>query len=372
MTPRKGETIEQFRARDAAKKREKWQILRRTTNATGDLVSETTRPIPTLKPQRIPGPATIKFETSVYDREGNVDRQFVRTEPALVAREALWEAISTELRNTLPRVEPIPAPAPSDGASLLTTYPIGDHHLGMLAWPPETDEPWDIEIAENLLTRAMRNLVDRAPVSQYGLVAVLGDFFHYDSFQAVTPKNRNLLDSDTRFPKMIASGIDLVRNVIAFALEKHQTVRVIIETGNHDEATSVFLALSLAAIYENEPRVLVDISPKHFHYLQFGKVLIGTHHGHNVKLQDLPLLMAVDCPEAWGASVYRYWYTGHVHHYQAKSIQGCIVESFGVLGPKDAYSAQLGYRQTREMKAITYHKEYGKVSELIVNPQMLE
>src|ERR1700676_79711 len=99
---------------------QKWQTVRRTTNASGNLVSETKKPQPTLKPKKIKGAQTTKFITTVYDREGKADRQFVRTEPALVAREALWETISAGLRDSLPRVEPTPAPILGDGADLLT------------------------------------------------------------------------------------------------------------------------------------------------------------------------------------------------------------------------------------------------------------
>jgi hypothetical protein len=254
----------------------------------------------------------------------------------------------------------------------LTAYPVGDHHLGMLAWTPETGAPYDINIGEQLLFKAMTNLVARSPDSDIALIAVLGDFFHYDSFRAETPKSRNLLDSDTRFPKMIAAGIRTIRHAISLALTKHQRVHVIIETGNHDEATSIFLALSLADTYENEPRVSVDVSPRNCHFFHFGKTLIGVHHGDKIKLADLPLIMATDQPAAWGITQWRYWLTGHVHHYQAKEILGCVVESFGILPPPDAWGTQQGHRPARTMKAITYHKDFGEVSRLTVNPQMLE
>ena len=370
---RKDETIEEARARHAAnRRRQRWEVKQRTINAEGKVVSETQRPRPTLKPQKVAGPATIKFTTTVYDRDGRPDRQFVREEPEKVAREALWNAISAELRKDLPPVEPIPAPAPGDGAHLLTTYPVGDHHLGMLAWPPETGAPYDVAISEALLTKAMTNLVARAPASDTALIAILGDFFHYDSFDTVTPKGRNQLDSDTRYPKMIQAGLRVVHTAIRLALQKHQDVHVIVESGNHDPATSIFLALSLADKYADEPRVHIDTSPRNCHYFIFGKVLLGTHHGDKIKGADLPMIMARDQAAAWGITEWRYWYVGHVHHADVKEIMGVLVETFGILAPGDAYSNEEGYRPVRMMKAITYHKDFGEVSRLIVNPQMLE
>ena len=371
MTRRVNETQEEYNARER-EYRKGWRTRQRTVRANGDVVSEVQVPKPTLKPRKIAGPATIKFTTTVYDRDGNPDRQFVREEPEKIAREALWETISAELRKDLPRLEPIPAPSPAGGEHLLTTYPIGDHHLGMLAWPPETGDAWDLDLAEVTLVKAMRNLVNRAPESDTALVAILGDFFHYDSFQAVTPTNRNLLDSDTRYPKMIAAGLRLVHNVIDLALSKHKEVYVIVETGNHDPATSIFLALALSDKYENEHRVHVDISPRNCHYFIFGKVLLGTHHGDKIKAEALPMIMARDQAPAWGATEYRYWYIGHVHHQAVKEIMGTLVETFGVLGPGDAYCIQEGYRSMRSMKAITYHKDFGEVGRMTVTPQMLE
>lgn len=373
MTPEARERKREYeRSPEYRVKRRRWRTTQRTLGPNGELRSKTQRPEPTLVPQEVPGPATIKFATTVYDREGKPDRQFVRVEPDKVAKEAAWRAMADELRKDLPRLDPIPAPAPLHHTSLLTVYPIGDHHLGMLSWPPETGAAYDMAIGEALLTNAMTNLVYRAPPSDTALIAVLGDFFHYDSFETITPKGRNLLDSDTRFPKMIAAGIRLIHRAISLALQKHQKVHVIIEIGNHDTSTSIFLALALADKYENERRVSVDISPRNCHFLVFGSVLIGTHHGDKIKLDDLPLIMATDRPADWGRTKWRYWLTGHVHHYQAKEIMGCVVESFGILAPSDAWGTQQGHRPARTMKAITYHKDYGEVDRMTVNPQMLE
>ena len=82
--------------------------------------------------------------------------------------------------------------------------------------------------------------------------------------------------------------------------------------------------------------------------------------------------MATDMPVEWGETQYRYWYTGHQHKDRVLEVMGTHVEQFGILAPGDAYSRNEGYRAGRSMKAITYHKDYGEVSRLIVNPMMLE
>jgi hypothetical protein len=179
-----------------------------------------------------------------------------------------------------------------------------------------------------------------------------------------------MLDSDTRYPKMVRAAIRSMRYMIESAARRHGEVRVIVEIGNHDLSSSIFMMECLHNIYENDPRIVVDTSPAHYHYFDFGKCLIGVHHGHGTKMTNLPLLMATDRPELWGRTEYRYWWTGHVHHDQMKEFNGCKVESFRVLAPSDAWASQKGYRAGQDMKSIILHREYGEVARNTVNPSM--
>jgi hypothetical protein len=237
---------------------------------------------------------------------------------------------------------------------------MGDPHLGMLAWPAETGNAFDLAIAERNLFAAVDRLVDLAPRTQKALIENLGDFFHADNKNSTTTKGTRL-DTDGRWPKVLATGIKLMRRVIDRALQKHEHVTVINEIGNHDDHTSIVLSIALAQFYEHEPRVSIDTSPQSFHWYRFGKCLIGTHHGHNVKLTDLPGVMAVDQAKAWGETEHRYWHVGHVHHDALKELPGCTVETFRTLAGKDAWHAGQGYRAGRDMKLIVLHKDHGEV-----------
>jgi hypothetical protein len=127
-------------------------------------------------------------------------------------------------------------------------------------------------------------------------------------------------------------------------------------------------------VYENEPRITIDTSPMHYHYFHFGQCLVGVHHGHGTKMQNLPLIMAADQPELWGETKYRYWWTGHIHSSKtlaSEDFAGCSVESFRVLPPVDAWARQKGYRSPRDMKSIILHNEYGEVARNTVTPEMI-
>jgi hypothetical protein len=241
----------------------------------------------------------------------------------------------------------------------------------MLAWSEETGgESYDLSRSEQLLADASQRLIEVCPPSEQCLIAFLGDFLHYDSYAAVTPMHKNLLDADGRFPKMVKVAVRMVRHMISAALARHGNVRVIFEKGNHDPASAAFMTILLGCLYENEPRVSVDTSPQHYHYFEFGRVLIGTHHGDKAKPQQLPAIMATDQPEAWGRTSCRLWLTGHVHHEAVKEYPGCNVETLGVLPPADAYAASNGYRSRQSMKAIVFHREHGEVERHTVNPSM--
>lgn len=342
-------------------------------DASGNLLKEYVTSVPERAQHKPLDGAVLSRRSALVDAEGNIIQQWLIEKPEDRAKQEQWGAIAAELLAPIARAPWIEAPL-SVNYDLLTAYPIGDHHLGMLSWKHETGDSYDIDIGENLLMGAVDDLVARSPASYTGLVVILGDYMHYDGFEAVTPTNRNLLDADGRYPKMVSAGLRLARRMIDRAAAKHEIVRVIVEIGNHDPSCAIFLMIALANIYENNPRVVIDTSPKHFHYYEHGLCLIGTHHGHGraAKAEQLPLIMAADQPEAWGRTKYRYWWTGHVHHQSVKDFAGVSVESFRILPPGDAYAANEGYRAPRDMKAIVLHKQHGEVARMIVNPSMLK
>jgi hypothetical protein len=319
----------------------------------------------------VPDGFHVKGISTLYDRNGDMAAQWVKSNIDAERQDQIFREAIAAMAEKLPRVKPVAAPKLSS-EQLMACYPIGDHHLGMLSWEPETGADYDLAIAESLLASCSDHLIDALPPCREAVIAVLGDFLHYDSFESVTPASRNQLDADSRFPKMVRAAIRSLRRMIDRAVTRHLHVRVIVEVGNHDISSSIFLMECLANLYEKEPRVTVDTSPRHFHYFRFGKCLVGTHHGHGVKAEKLPLVMAADRAEDWGQTEYRYWWTGHIHHDSVKEIEGCRVESFRVLAPQDAWAANKGYRAGRDMKGIVLHKDYGEVARHIVNPAMVK
>jgi hypothetical protein len=301
--------------------------------------------------------------------DGEVKLRWIKSAADAETRALQLRDAILQIGEEMPRAKKAKAPRGTDD-DLLCIYPIGDPHIGMHAWGKETGQDFDIKIAEQNLIAAVDALVELAPPAKHALVINLGDFFHADSSAATTTRGTRV-DVDTRWAKVLAVGVRIMRRIIDRALEQHEHVTVICEIGNHDDQSSQMLALCLEQYYEREPRVTVDTSPSKFHWYRFGRNLIGTTHGDTVKFRDLPALMACDRPQDWGETEHRYWYVGHVHHdslmtLQGKEHPGAIVETFRTLAPKDAWHAGQGYRAGQDLKLDVIHREDGRHNRHVV------
>lgn len=267
-------------------------------------------------------------------------------------------------------------PPPEDGGSLasdlLAVYPMGDPHIGMLSWAPETGNNFDLKTAQSITQNAIDELVTRGSPTEEALIINLGDFFHSDNASNRTARSGATLDVDGRWARVLRVGIDLMCYTIDSTLTRHKRVRVMSEIGNHDDHSSIVLATALELYYRNEPRVFIDSSPTAYHMYKFGKCLVASTHGHQLRGAKLPLFMASHWPDDWGTTKHRFWYVGHIHHKDTKEYNGCTVEHFNTLAGKDAYHAAHGYDSARNMHRIVLHKEWGEISRQIVSADFLE
>lgn len=300
---------------------------------------------------------------------GEVERVWERQSPDENARiQALKDAVAG-MCDEIPRQSLIKAPQPGD-AKLLNLFTLTDCHVGMLAWHKEGGEDWDLKIAEETLVGAFQHMIARAPCAKVAIVNQLGDFLHFDGLEAVTPTNRHSLDADGRFGKITRVAVRILRQVINLALESHELVHVVCAEGNHDLASSTWLAVLLDAVYENEPRVTIEGSPLPFYRYRHGKTLLGFHHGHTKGRDALPLMFAQQFREDWGQTVHTYIHTGHRHHVDEKDSMGVLLVQHATLAARDAYAARHGYHAARQALAITYHVEFGEWGRARITPEM--
>lgn len=322
---------------------------------------------------QIPDGHTIAGVSTLVSGDGHTLAQWVKTKKEYETREQILERLIRDLPAQVPAREGrIPSPPGVVSDDLLGVYPMGDPHIGMLSWAPETGESFDLSKAQRIMCDAMRDLVLRGPRTKRALVVNLGDFFHSDSQDNKTARSGNPLDVDGRWQKVLQVGLEIMVYMIDQALAHHETVTVINEIGNHDDHSAVFLSVALNAYYAKEPRVTIDMSPSRFHWFRFGKNLIGVTHGHNQKHGDLESIMASERSEDWGSTLHRFWYCGHIHHTVKKELRGCVIESFRTLAARDAWAANVGYRAGRDMNRITLHREFGETGRDTVNAAYLQ
>lgn len=310
--------------------------------------------------------------STLVDDQGKVRAQWIKTrldKNGVDVEKAMFEAVSRLAERWPERAVPTIAPAFSYD-DLLTVYPFGDPHIGMLAWEKETGDNFDLAIVERHMVNAVDHLASLAPRSKRAIVLTVGDTLHSDGLFNTTTRGTRV-DVDGRTAKMLTVAIRTFRRMIDRALECHEIVHVIIARGNHDELLSLVLSIALQQYYEREPRVHIDPSPQMHHWYRFGLNLIGVTHGDKAKAMDLMAVMANDRAEDWGATKHRRIYAGHIHHDVVKEVPGVTIEHLRTLAAKDAWHAGMGYRSGRDMKMDVFHREHGHINRHIVGIQQL-
>jgi hypothetical protein len=300
--------------------------------------------------------------TTRVDADGRPGMQYVTSKPEEAARfAAMTDAWKRHAEVMAGLAFPVPAPEHTDD-DLVALYPLGDPHIGMLAWAPEVGEHFDLKIATRELLTCVRLLVAGAPNAKRAIITNLGDFFHAQDDTQRTPGHGHKLDVDGRHAKVLDAGHALLRAIVDAALEKHEHVTIRNLPGNHDPQVAAGLAMWLRAVYEREPRVTVADAYASYQFDRFGCCLFGWAHGDGAKSEALPLLMANAEREAWGATTEHVWHTGHVHHLSTKEYTGCVVETHRTMAGKDHWHASKGYSAKRSLSVISYHRQYGEVS----------
>jgi len=288
-------------------------------------------------------------------------------------KQAQFEAMQNAIKALQEEIKPAPLVKQKikPKNDLLNLFILTDAHIGMLAWGEEAGEDWDTALAEDMIMRFFGAAIDRAPMAERAVFAQMGDFLHYDGIDAVTPASKHQLDTDTRFPKLVRTGIRITRQIIELLLERYNTVDVVMAEGNHDEVSEIWLRESFADRYRENPRLRIDQSPAPFYAVEHGQTSLFFHHGHLKKLDQIDRALTAEFREIFGRTKHSYAHLGHLHHYAAKETGLMTVEQHGTLSARDSYASRHGFKSARQGQVITYHSEDGYVGRQIITPEML-
>lgn len=320
----------------------------------------------------VPEPFVVRGTSTLY-RDGVAKLQWVKTRLDDEAYQRMLADAVEGFKDELPKELPVAFTHSSNlNENLLNCYVITDFHLGMLAWGEETGANWDIKIAEDMLVKWFAQAIQQSPDAQTAVFAQMSDFLHFDGMDAVTPASKHLLDVDSRFAKLVRVAIRVLRTVIKMLLVKHEFVHIKMLDANHDPVSQIWLREWFSVIYEDEPRVTVDTSPSPYNAYEFGNTALFFHHGHKKKVTAVSDVFVAKFREMYGRTKYAYAHTGHLHSIDVKENNLMIVEQHRTLAAPDAYSARGGWISGRDAKVITYSKEYGEVSRVTINSDMLK
>ena len=265
----------------------------------------------------------------------------------------------------IPACPPIPSPRDfSEG--LLTVYPIFDAHIGMRASADESGEDMDNDIAERRIAGGVGQCVASSPASEMAVVLIGGDALHANDQTAMTPKSKHVLDVASSFADAVDVAIYTFAACIEMAATKHKNVIVSVIQGNHDRDAYLSIMYALRERYRDNPCIEVQRKGGEFFVMEWGRVMLASHHGDKAKAERLVMHMADEWAEMWGRTRYRFYFTGHMHHSKMQDIGGVQVEQMRAAAPRDAYAASHSYSSRSELQAITYHKDSGEVSRVKV------
>lgn len=318
----------------------------------------------------VPAGHVVKGVSALVDAEGRVIQQWQKTAVDAEGQLAAFSAVVDGLKENLPRITIMPAPQHVE-EDLLNQFVVTDSHFGMLAHREETGADYDLRLAEQLLLDWFAAAVAGAPQAHTAVLAQLGDLLHHDALESVTPAHKHVLDADSRLHKVVRVVIRTLRRVVDMLLQKHKHVHVVMASGNHDPASSVWVRELLATIYENEPRVSVDTSPMLYYAYKWGDTALFYHHGHKRGVAQVDATLAGMFREMFGASKYAFAHVGHLHSDEGRKSALMYVERHETLAAPDAYAAGGGWLSGRSAKVITYSRRFGEVARATLRPEMV-
>lgn len=245
--------------------------------------------------------------------------------------------------------------------SYMLELPIMDFHLGKLSWGEETgQDDYDLKIAGRLWKETVTDILSKVSVlgnPEYVLFPIGQDFFHFDT-PTVTTTSGTQLDSDTRWQKMFAKGIEL----LVWAIEQCRAlapVKVMWVPGNHDTMLSYAATVGIAQRYAFTESVEVDLTPTPRKYHQYGLNLIGFAHGVD-EGKRIKGLMQIEAPSEWGSSVWREFHLGHLHSESTLSENGVVFRRISSVTAADSWHTEKGFiGATRQAQAFVWDRDRG-------------
>jgi len=136
------------------------------------------------------------------------------------------------------------------------------------------------------------------------------DLLEVDDYKNMTPKSGNILSVDSRYPKILRAAYESLIYAINKALEKHEIVYFYNIAGNHDISTGDAIREVIRVAFMNNPRVIVDETPRRIKYHIHGSTAIQFAHGDGMRMHQAGEVMAHDLQAIFSNTKNRYAHFG--------------------------------------------------------------
>ena len=241
-----------------------------------------------------------------------------------------------------------------------------DVHFGKLAWAAECGHDWDVKITDRVYREAVDDVLDEHATTDFErIIFPFGnDFLHVNNMQNTTGSGTPV-DTDGRLQKIWVTA----EEAVIYALERAAEVapvRVYYVEDNHAPTLTWAMCRVISRHFGGTGRVTVDCEPKSRKYHRYGAGLIGFAHGHQVKPDRLPVLMAQEARADWAETSWHEWHLGHLHRekkfeiFPTETYEGVVVRYLRALSATDAWHHKNGFvGGSRAAESYIWDREFG-------------
>lgn len=238
-----------------------------------------------------------------------------------------------------------------------------DFHWGKYA-PKYSGDSYNRVVAKERLFKSTEKLINRVHFRGKPdkiFLAIGGDGLHIDN-QGRSTTRGTLQDVDGTPTELASSYVQLCREYIDY-LSQVADVEVFIVPGNHDYYTSTLLREAIKGWYNKSENVKVFDSLNPRQSVLYGNSLITFMHGDEGQVKDYPAIIASESSTEWGASKWRFIFTGHLHTERELPTFGNVtVYRMPSLAGTDDWHFRKGYKSRKALIAYILDLKEGVIA----------
>jgi hypothetical protein len=246
----------------------------------------------------------------------------------------------------------------------------GELHYGGSGWIIETGENFSRQEAAERLTFSrqvmLEEVADRGCPERF-YYALGHDFLTVDTDLGTTTRGTPQ-ELDGTVAQIFAEGFDLALRDID-CLRSVAPVQIIGVPGNHDRLLTVAMLKGMEVAYRGKKDVAIEFSAKSRAYSSFGDTIFGFAHGDGaLNPKDYMATMAKEAPALWADTVYRAFFTGHLHSEVVRELVGGTHYQMPSLRGKDRFHERNAYLADAALASYIVDKRRGVVGSILTRP----